>query len=32
MPETPKYDHHVPNLKALVRNLEADGSNALTII
>jgi hypothetical protein len=28
MPETPKYDHHVPNLKALVRNLEADGSRA----
>jgi hypothetical protein len=28
MPETPKYDHHVPNLNALVRNLEADGSRA----
>jgi hypothetical protein len=28
MPETPKYDHHVPNLKALVRNLEADGERA----
>jgi len=28
MPETPKYDHHVPNLKALVRNCEADGVRA----
>jgi hypothetical protein len=28
MPETPKLDHHVPNLKALVRNCEADGVRA----